>query len=275
MLDAAVIEEAVRGTRVPFAVTCFDEIESTNEEIKRLIASGAAEGTVVTSIVQTGGYGRQGRRWASPAGSLYLSVLLRPLGHGVAQGSLPTLSLVVALAVRETLRAYGARGVCVKWPNDVLCDQGKLCGISLEALDRSVCIGIGINVFAPDEFPPTTGAFQPAYLERVGDLGAFGKRVLSEPEALRNEVLETLAAHLLAALDRCYARWLAEGFEAFTSEYHDCAFLNGRSVGISSMSGDIVASGRVVRVDERGNLVLLDEHGREHCIASGEAHVVL
>lgn len=299
MLDASAIGRQTGSTGIPFAIRCYDEIGSTNEEIKRLIARGAPEGAVVTSIVQTGGYGRQGRRWSSPAGSLYLSLLLRPLDHGVNPIALPTLSLVVALAVREVLAARAEEtAISVKWPNDVLCERGKLCGISLEAIGKSVCVGIGINIFEPESVPETTGAFRAAYLEQI----AGPKRVAGIVEALgaaqiagienapavskaagivergeedREGALESVAGQLLAVLDRRYARWLDGGFEAFVSEYNEHSFLEGVTVGIASMSGDIFDRGMAVRVDERGNLVLLAEDGSEHAVASGEAHIVL
>lgn len=303
MLDAEAVKGAVHGAGISFCVRCFDEVASTNEEVKRLIGAGASEGAVVTSIVQTGGYGRQGRQWASPAGGLYLSVLLRPLDHGVLPEALPTLSLVVALAVREALQPYVDDGsVSVKWPNDVLCSKGKLCGISLEAIGGAVCVGIGINVFAPDELPATTGAFPPAYLWGAGGIGrqdvgcgkALGEQVSGFDNASdarehergcgesprecapeRTGALEKIAADLLRALDGRYSRWVSEGFGVFLEEYESCAFLTGRTVGILSMGGDIVAEGRVVRIDERGNLVLCDAAGREHAVSSGEAHVAL
>lgn len=274
MLDADALDRALRGARIPFSVRCHNEVASTNEEVKRLIGAGAPEGAVVTSIAQTGGYGRQGRQWASPAGGLYMSVLLRPFEHGVSPEVLSTLSLVIALAVREVLQPYAAdESIAVKWPNDVLCSQGKLCGISLEATGGAVCAGIGVNVFAPDEPPATKGAFPPAYLGRIAGFARGGASGEGEPDGAC--VLEALFADLLKALDRRYARWVSEGFGAFTEEYDSCAFLTGRTVGISAMNGDIVVEGKVVRVDERGNLVLRDADGCERAIASGEAHVVL
>ena len=299
MLGASAIGRQTYSTGIVFAIRCYDEIGSTNEEIKRLIARGAPEGAVVTSIVQTGGYGRQGRRWSSPAGSLYLSLLLRPLDHGVNPIALPTLSLVVALAVREVLAARaGEAALSVKWPNDVLCDRGKLCGISLEAVGGAVCVGIGINIFEPETAPETTGAFRAAYLEQIADFaelvgientpgiakavgGARALGVAKAPDGAerrhegRDDVLESVAGQLLSVLDRRYSRWLDEGFRAFLDEYNEHSFLDGMTVGIASMSGEMVDGGKVVRVDECGNLVLLAEDGLEHAVASGEAHIVL
>lgn len=267
MLDAQAIAKAMGPTRVSYAVRCFDEVASTNEEVKRLIAAGAPEGSVATSLVQTGGYGRQGRCWSSPAGSLYLSLLVRPLARGARPRDLPTLSLAIALAVYDVLAPYAPdAGLAVKWPNDVMCAAGKLCGISLEAVGDAVCIGIGVNVFEPDDAPQTTGPYRAAYLERTADSAALCA-------GGRKAVLERLAAELLASVDRLYARWLDGGFAALAERYNERSFLSGRTVGISSLDGSVVDRGEVLRVDECGRLVLLGEDGTEHAIASGEAHI--
>ena len=108
------------------------EVSSTNDVVKRALEAGEPEGLAVRACRQTGGYGRQGRTWASPEGGLYLSLLLRPR---VPSAQLPTLSLVTGLAVREAVAAVAdgsaAESVLIKWPNDVVVRQscaGGLCG---------------------------------------------------------------------------------------------------------------------------------------------------
>ena len=97
------------------------EVSSTNDVVKRALEAGEPEGLAVRACRQTGGYGRQGRTWASPEGGLYLSLLLRPR---VPSAQLPTLSLVTGLAVREAVAAVAdgsaAESVLIKWPNDVV-----------------------------------------------------------------------------------------------------------------------------------------------------------
>lgn len=104
-----------------FRVKCYDEVGSTNELVKRAIEGGEPEGLAVAARVQTAGYGRQGRAWASPAGGMYLSLLLRP---DVPLAQLPTLSLVVGMAVRRAVASLvpedAAERVLIKWPNDVV-----------------------------------------------------------------------------------------------------------------------------------------------------------
>ena len=104
-----------------FRLRVLDEVTSTNDEVKRALEAGEPEGLALRARRQTGGYGRQGRAWASPEGGLYLSLLLRP---SVDAALLPTLSLVTALAVRRAvaglLPAEAAESVQVKWPNDLV-----------------------------------------------------------------------------------------------------------------------------------------------------------
>lgn len=110
---------------LPFRIRLLEEVSSTNDEVKRALDAGEPEGLVVRALRQVAGYGRQGRAWTSPEGGLYCSLLLRPQ---VAPCELPTLSLVVGLAVRRALAALAgdaaADAVRIKWPNDVvLCDD--------------------------------------------------------------------------------------------------------------------------------------------------------
>lgn len=109
-----------------FHVRLLEEVSSTNDEVKRALDNGEPEGLVVRALRQVAGYGRQGRAWTSPEGGLYCSLLLRPQ---VAPRELPTLSLVVGMAVRRALVALAgdvaADAVRIKWPNDVVLVPGR------------------------------------------------------------------------------------------------------------------------------------------------------
>lgn len=106
---------------LPFRVRTLEETTSTNDEVKRALEAGEPEGLVVRARRQVAGYGRQGRAWTSPEGGLYCSLLLRPQ---VLPRELPTLSLVVGMAVRRAIAALAgdaaAEAVRIKWPNDVV-----------------------------------------------------------------------------------------------------------------------------------------------------------
>ena len=254
-----------------FRVRMLDAVASTNIEVKRAIEAGEPEGLVVRARRQTGGYGRQGRAWASPEGGLYCSLLLRP---GVAPAILPTLGLVVGLAVRravvKVVGSHAAESVLVKWPNDVVVARGapydetgvvslaKLCGISCEAHGGGVCVGVGVNVLPLAGSVDVGGKNQPVY---VADLAG---RFVS---------VDLVFKAFLDAFESMYGEWLNRGFFPFVEEFDSHAALTGRAVRMMDVQGNLLASGEVVRVDRSGFLVLRDSEGSEVVVASGEAHI--
>lgn len=139
-------------------VVFYDEIDSTNSEIRRLSQSGAVEGLVAMADRQSAGKGRRGRTWESPTGgNLYFSVLLRPQ---IDPKKAPMLTLLMAYSVTNAIdKLIYPKGVSaqIKWPNDVILSGKKVCGILTEMnlsdnqID-DVIIGVGVNVNTT-EFP--------------------------------------------------------------------------------------------------------------------------
>ncbi|MBO5657518.1 MAG: biotin--[acetyl-CoA-carboxylase] ligase, partial [Agathobacter sp.] len=129
----------------------YESTGSTNEDAKMLAREGADDGTVVMADAQSAGKGRRGRTWQSPAGSnLYFSLMLKP---EFSPDKASMLTLVMALSVVQALNRLmkGVFDFRIKWPNDIVTDGKKLCGILTEMnLDKgaieSVVIGVGINV---------------------------------------------------------------------------------------------------------------------------------
>lgn len=126
----------------------FDSLPSTNTEAARHAQQGAAEGLTIVAGEQTAGRGRLDRRWVSPAGAgLYTSIILRPRFASRLWSLIP---LMAALAVHDALEESCRLKVDIKWPNDILVHERKLCGILAETLEtpsgRAVVLGIGINL---------------------------------------------------------------------------------------------------------------------------------
>ena len=276
-------------------LTILDEVASTNEVVKTALREGKAEGLVVRARRQTGGYGRQGRIWDSPEGGLYMSMLLRP---DVAGSGLATLSLVAGLAVQRALAAMAEApfrdAIQLKWPNDIVYMDGtveradeyrKMCGISMEACGGGVCVGIGINVFAPDIAQPVEGRNVPQYMADLmlakapdASAGATVAEYAATLEgraqtAYREEVISDVQREVLARLLVSYGRWRELGFEPSLSNYDAASFLNGRPVRIENAAGDEVLEGVAETVDERGRL-LVRTADRLVPVSSGEAHVI-
>lgn len=168
-------------TRPPFTIHHFAELGSTNDYLKQL--TDAAEFTCAVADTQTAGRGRRTRTWVSPPGSgLYLSVLLRP----TITTNVALLSLLAAVAVAETLMQYQVAGIDIKWPNDVLLNERKVCGILVEGASSGaqalrVIVGIGVNLNQTD-FPPEiaeTATSLALQLGRAVDVAAFRDRLLA------------------------------------------------------------------------------------------------
>lgn len=129
-------------------VVCYDQVDSTNTKAKLLAELGEPEGTLVVAEEQTAGKGRRGRGWVSePRVGVWMSLILRP---ELAPGSSPCITLVAALAVAEGIaRACGLEAQ-IKWPNDIILNGKKVCGILTEMSSEReyihyVVVGIGIN----------------------------------------------------------------------------------------------------------------------------------
>lgn len=276
--------------RLTFHLSEYDKVDSTNTMIKQAIEQGAPEGTAVCARVQTGGYGRQGRAWASPEGGMYVSVLLRPK---VPAAQLPTLSLVVGLAVRRALMALysgdlrdGDRGsnvrphasndldagvpdIRVKWPNDVVLGRpqpparsfAKLCGISLEQHVGALCVGIGVNVLRKAGTVPVGGKNTAAYVHDMCPTPATPS-------------IEQVRDAVLAQLSTMYPVWLRDSFAAFVSEYDGASALQGMPVSVQRADGTTIAQGIARNVDDNGHLLVESTDGTVH-IATGEIHLTL
>ncbi|WPP00396.1 bifunctional biotin--[acetyl-CoA-carboxylase] ligase/biotin operon repressor BirA [Pseudomonas sp. HR96] len=251
LLDPALIE-AQAAVSPSWPVTVLDTIDSTNAEALRLLAGGRQAPFLLLAERQTAGRGRRGRTWVSPFGeNLYYSLLLRIEG-GMRQ--VEGLSLVVGLAVVNTLRELGVVKAGLKWPNDILAEQRKLAGILLELVGdpADVChvvIGIGINVNMQST-------------EEV-DQQWTSMRLQSGAPVDRNHLAALLSAKLQVYLER-HRR---EGFAAIQPEWEHNHLWQGRQVAL--IAGAKQIEGKVLGIDRQGAL-RLEVQGREQVFSGGE-----
>ncbi|WP_147654063.1 bifunctional biotin--[acetyl-CoA-carboxylase] ligase/biotin operon repressor BirA [Vulcaniibacterium gelatinicum] len=235
-------------------------LDSTNSELLRRPAP--AQGcAVLLAERQTGGRGRQGRAWASPlAAHLYLS-LARRFGGGLAR--LGGLSLVAGLAVAEALHDLGLARIRLKWPNDLVVEQGgvlhKLGGLLVEgggehAGPVRAVIGLGLNVRMP-------AAFAAAIDQPWTDLATLGA------ETDRNRLAAAVLARLLPALE-AFDR---DGLAAMLPRYAAFDALAGRAVTLHGHDGAVAATALGLAADGALRVRLAD--GREREVHSGEVSV--
>lgn len=147
-MDAAKVCQILAsfGVEARFA----ENVQSTQDECIRLARCGAESGILFVASSQAAGRGRMGRRWLSPAGGLYASVMLRPR---LEPESWFTFTLHAGLAVVSAVRVAGVGEAVLKWPNDCIVRGRKLCGVLAESFpgEGFLVVGIGMNIkSAPD-----------------------------------------------------------------------------------------------------------------------------
>ena len=228
----------------------YDEIDSTNEEARRLAAMGEMGPVWLTAARQTAGRGRRGRPWETAGGNLAATLLLRP---DRAQGDWAQLSFVTAIAAADMAAdfATGAR-IALKWPNDVLADGKKLAGILLETANgpsSTLAIGVGMNLAhhpAGTEFPATS-------------LAALGVTAPSADDAL---------TALAAGFARWYEIWRAQGFVAIREAW--LARAAGLGARIRARLATEERSGLFEGIDENGALLLNEGFGRASVLPAAD-----
>lgn len=198
--------------------------------------------TIIVARTQTAGRGRMTRSWVSKPGGLYFSVLLKPKQTAF----LPNLTQLMALTVCQTIRQLGAASY-LKWPNDVLVDDKKCCGILSEAITsangfEALVLGVGVNVCQTE-------------IDQVGQpavsLAILGIQTSTET------VLELLLTRFFAQ----YEMVLQKGFFAIRTDYLRCFPYVGKQVYIRH--GIEPLSGTVQTISPGGELVLNTPQGQK------------
>jgi BirA family biotin operon repressor/biotin-[acetyl-CoA-carboxylase] ligase len=242
--------ESMQMRSIGSALLHFHSLESTNAHAVAFAADPANHGLVITAVEQTAGRGQFGRSWsAPPASSVLMSVLLFPPPQ-LRRPSI--LTAWAAISVCDMLRDAAGIDTTIKWPNDVLNNGKKLCGILSEGAPRYVVVGIGLNV--------TQSA---ADFERLGLLSATSLWLASG----RLFDVREIAAALLNHLDSWYERLVNGGIDELEAEWRSRLDLLGEFVVAERMDG-AEARGRLVTLNF--NSVVL-EHDRARNILPPEA----
>ena len=242
-------------------VRFLQETESTNHDLGVAAQAGAAEGFLIMADSQTAGRGRMTRTWFSPPeANLYFSLLLRP---DVEINTVSSLPLVVGLAVAEAIAAcVPALLPKIKWPNDILVNDKKICGILCELHTKHhtvdyIIVGIGVNVnLSADQISDELR-------DRATSI------LIENGEPLKRE---QLLAAILNRLEPLYDNWRAFGFQPLVQNINALDSLHGLPIRID-LSG-YPLEGIVSGIQADGSLLLKTAKGPVP-IYSGEAHIVL
>lgn len=236
---------------------CFDTLDSTNDYAKALAKRECVHGALILADTQTSGKGRRGRIWQSPKGStISMSLCLEP--------EFPTervagLTLVMALAVAEAIKEVAGLGPQIKWPNDIVVNGKKICGILTEMCfvenHYAVVIGVGINV--------NTDSFPEEIREIAGSLKTESGRTISR---------KTLIAAVLRYFEEFYEQYEQTMDLSLLKEAYESMLANqGREVKVLDPQGPY--NGVAKGITSSGNLVVVCEDGNEREVYSGEVSV--
>lgn len=229
-------------------------LDSTSVLAKELASGGAPRGTVIIAGKQRAGKGRMGRKWESPPGGLWFSIILRP---DLPLHKLPFLSLAFAVSIAEGIEEHTGETCQVKWPNDVILRDKKVAGILLEVNSSSedkqeVILGIGVNL-------------------NQEDFGELNYKATSIKRALNQETLSNdILPILLSNLEKNYNLFLNEGFEPIRRKFK--AKCNHLGKGVNINRQDKLIAGINIDIDSQGSLVIAAE-GQEIRLTTGEVNI--
>ena len=249
-LSPALVTNSLGTHLIGRRVVCFRRLTSTMEVARREAQQSAVEGTVIIAGEQTAGRGRIRRLWLSPEGSIALSIILYP---DVAY--LPSLIMLTSLAVVRSIKAVTGLKSGVKWPNDVLIDGRKVCGILVESIIRRnivdyAILGIGINVNL-----------------KLSDFPEISQMATSLSDELGKDVSRLgIVRHLLVEAERLYLTLQAGG--SVYEEWRDNLVTLGRQVQVAW--GETVYEGIAESVARDGSLLLRQSDGDLTRIVAGD-----
>ena len=241
-----------------FQITFAPSVGSTNTVLRALAEQGAPEGTVVIADEQTGGRGRMGRAFYSPAGSgIYLSLLLRPVNAEPRQTV--TLTAAAAVALCQAIETVSENGPQIKWVNDIFLNGRKICGILSEAAfglesgaPEYVVVGVGINAYTPE------GGFPPELAEIAG---ALWERPVPGGK-------NRLAAEFLTHFWKLYT---AGDPAAFLEDYRRRSLVVGKDITV--IAGGKETPAHALGIDESCRLLVRYESGETAALSYGEVRV--
>lgn len=237
----------------------YHEVKSTNNIAKFLSRNNIADGSVIISEKQTEARGRSGKAWESPLGGVWLSIVLNP--H-VDHSKLPLITLATGVAVAKTLERIGVENPEIKWPNDILINDKKVCGILTEAVAKfntieNVIIGVGIDANVDiEQFP-----------EKLKD----GSATL-EKELGRKIDENDLIIAFLEEFEKISELFDHEGYEEILKEWRKRSYSIGKIVEVREPFNKYY-DGYVLGISREGALVIEKIDGTLEKVISGECKI--
>lgn len=229
----------------------YESLKSTNNTAYELAEKGEPEGTLVVAETQTSGKGRLGRKWISPeSGGIYFSLILRP---EMESDKVPVITLVAAVSIQKAIKKIYDVDAGIKWPNDILIDGKKVCGILCEIKAQPdmvdfLILGVGINVNTPI------------------------KKLPAEATSLKNESSRSvsrikLMRQILTEIEKDYLKMKKEGFNSLRAECKKLSTVLNKHIKVTEHHR--IIEGNAVDIDEKGALIIQTKTGEKKRVFSG------
>lgn len=249
------IKSNLKTKNLAHSICYLDNVDSTNKHAKQLAINGAKDGTLVISKTQFGGKGRFERNWVSPEGGIWASLILRP---NIEPFNAPRLTLIAAAAITKTLNNFNL-DIKIKWPNDLLINCKKFCGILTEMscdLDgiKYIILGFGINVnISGNMFPKdVTSKATSLYIESGENIN-----------------ISKLLCDILYTFEEMYNKFIDNNDISDTIDlFRSKSMLIGKDIQVSSRLGSFTYT--CVDISDNGELLVRDSENNIIELSSGE-----
>ena len=253
VINSNEVSELLTTAQLGRNIIHFDTIDSTNKKAKELASKGAEDGTIIISEIQESGSGRFKRVWASPKGGIWFSMILRP---NIVPTECTKVTQITAAAMYKSLSSFGAN-VNIKWPNDIVLNNKKLCGIltelkcDLETVDYLV-VGIGLNVNIEN------------FDDEISSI-ATSLKIEFNKDFNRTEIISSF----LNTFEGLYNQFVNNGDISETIAIcREHSNLFGKKAKLITCNNEEEVT--CLRLSEEGNLIVKDSHGNEKAVLSGE-----
>lgn len=237
----------------------YEEVESTNNTAKKFAEEDAPEGTVIIAEHQTAGRTRKHEGWVSPEGGIYLTMILRP---DVTLLEASKLTIVTGVAIAKTLHDEFMIDVGIKWPNDILIGNKKICGILTEAVTdydkvKAVLVGVGVDVNINESDIPD-------------ELENIATTVQKETNITFNRA--EIMRSFFKVFENLYEEYKKDNFKYIISEWRRLSSTTGNRVKVYKDGKAVKAD--AVGITNTGALIIETDDGKIEKITSGECDII-
>lgn len=253
------VSRGLRSEYIGHNLHFYEEVESTNDTAKQFVENDAKEGTVIIASQQTAGRTRKHADWVSPEGGIYMTIILRP---EVTLLEASKLTIVTGVAIAKTLKDEFNINVGIKWPNDLLLGNKKICGILTEAVTdydkvKAVLVGIGIDVNIHEDDIPDE-------LEHIATTVQKETNITFKRADIMRKFFKIF--------EELYEEYKKDNFKYIISEWRRLSSTTGNRVKVYKDGKAIKAD--AVGITNNGALIIETDDGKLEKITSGECDII-